>query len=595
MSFNKYFQDELTALRELGKEFAHKNPRLAPFLDVEAQDPDVERLLEGFAFLTGRLRQKLDDELPELSHSVMNLLWPNFLKPVPAMSVVEFQPTLGLNEKKKLDRGIYIDSKKVDGTICRFRTCYDVDIYPLTIKHVQYEATTKGSQLSIDFKTQANLPLVFLNLDKIRLFLTGEMHVSQSLLLWMHRYLTHIDIVVTQLKGDDVIIGRLPSKNVSQVGFKEEEKILPYSENTFPGYRYILEYFSIPEKYQFIDITGLKMIYTPENIECFLNTATNIKLVFHYNRALESHIKPSKDNIKLYCTPVVNIFEHEAKPIWLDHKKTEYRIIPESADASHYEIYQILKVEGRGRVERSLREYKRFESFEHARNIDADKAHIYYKEQLRSSVYARGLDSYLSFVSHQEQHKLPDVETVSIALLATNRDLPLQLNVGDINVNTSSTPEFVTFSNITQVTPAFSPPLDQGVHWRLISNMSLNYTSLVNPDALRIILSTYDLRSYYDRQHARASQQRLEGIEQLKSEGCDYLFNGRPIRGLKTTMYLRESKFASEGDMYIFASVLNEFLSLYCSINSFHWLNVYGIEQGEYYQWQPRLGQQPLL
>ncbi|MDU3889721.1 MAG: type VI secretion system baseplate subunit TssF, partial [Serratia liquefaciens] len=42
---------------------------------------DVERLLEGFAFLTGRLRQKLDDELPELSHSLMHLLWPNYMRP----------------------------------------------------------------------------------------------------------------------------------------------------------------------------------------------------------------------------------------------------------------------------------------------------------------------------------------------------------------------------------------------------------------------------------------------------------------------------------------------------------------------------------
>lgn len=92
VAFNKYFQDELAAVRELGKEFAEKNPRLAPFLSVREQDPDVERLLEGFAFLTGRLRQKLDDELPELSHSVMSLLWPNFLKPVPSMSIIQFKP-----------------------------------------------------------------------------------------------------------------------------------------------------------------------------------------------------------------------------------------------------------------------------------------------------------------------------------------------------------------------------------------------------------------------------------------------------------------------------------------------------------------------
>ena len=56
--FNKYYQDELTYLRELGKEFAAAYPAIAPLLAERGADPDVERLLEGVAFLTGRIRQK---------------------------------------------------------------------------------------------------------------------------------------------------------------------------------------------------------------------------------------------------------------------------------------------------------------------------------------------------------------------------------------------------------------------------------------------------------------------------------------------------------------------------------------------------------
>ena len=77
MTFNHYFQSELSALREQGRRFAEHHPALAPYLAGTSTDPDVERLLEGVAFLTGRLRQKLDDELPELTHSLMHLLWPN--------------------------------------------------------------------------------------------------------------------------------------------------------------------------------------------------------------------------------------------------------------------------------------------------------------------------------------------------------------------------------------------------------------------------------------------------------------------------------------------------------------------------------------
>ncbi|HEX9593485.1 MAG TPA: type VI secretion system baseplate subunit TssF, partial [bacterium] len=87
--FNKYYQDELAFLREMGEEFAAAHPQVAHMLAAHGTDPDVERLLEGFAFLTGRIRQKLDDELPEITHTLMGLLWPHYLRPIPAMSVVE--------------------------------------------------------------------------------------------------------------------------------------------------------------------------------------------------------------------------------------------------------------------------------------------------------------------------------------------------------------------------------------------------------------------------------------------------------------------------------------------------------------------------
>ena len=106
MSFNHYYQSELTALRQLGRRFAERSPALAPYLGQAGRDPDVERLLEGFAFLTGRLRQKLDDELPELSHSLMQLLWPNYMRPLPAFSILQFDPLgqPGPNERLSIDR-----------------------------------------------------------------------------------------------------------------------------------------------------------------------------------------------------------------------------------------------------------------------------------------------------------------------------------------------------------------------------------------------------------------------------------------------------------------------------------------------------------
>ena len=133
MAFNHYFLDELSSLRELWREFAERNPRLAPFLTEEGQDPDVERLLEGFAFISGRLRQKLDDELPEVTHSLMALMWPHFLRPLPAMSILAFDPLPTVSETQHIPQGVSVKSRSVDGTACQFRTCYDVDLKPLRV------------------------------------------------------------------------------------------------------------------------------------------------------------------------------------------------------------------------------------------------------------------------------------------------------------------------------------------------------------------------------------------------------------------------------------------------------------------------------
>ena len=121
--FAKYYQDELAWLREMGAELAAARPDMARYLGEPGADPDVERLLEGFAFLTGRIRQKLDDEFPELTHGFMDMFCPHYLRPIPSMAILQITPKPNQNVAGVVvPRGTPIDSKPVDGTRCRFRT-----------------------------------------------------------------------------------------------------------------------------------------------------------------------------------------------------------------------------------------------------------------------------------------------------------------------------------------------------------------------------------------------------------------------------------------------------------------------------------------
>jgi len=183
--FNKYYQDELQFLRELGEEFAHAHPAAAHHLSAASRDPEVERMLEGFAFLSARVRQKLDDEFPELTHSLVQLLWPHYLRPIPSMAIMEFIPVFqALRQSQTVARGCEVQSVEVEGTPCRFRTCYDVDLHPLSVEEVAHEVRPNGaSRLRIGFKLWNQAKPETLRLGRLRLFLHADPVTSYSLLL----------------------------------------------------------------------------------------------------------------------------------------------------------------------------------------------------------------------------------------------------------------------------------------------------------------------------------------------------------------------------------------------------------------------------
>lgn len=594
MAFNRYFLDELTAVRELGKEFAERNPRLAPFLAVEGQDPDVERLLEGFAFLTGRLRQKLDDELPELTHSLMALLWPQFLRPVPAMSVVGFNPLATLSDRQRIRRGIEINSRPVDGTACVFRTCYDVDILPLRITRVSRQQRPTGASVAIRLGLIGQSRWADLTLQQLRFFLHGEVHVAQLLYLWLFRYLDAVEIRALH-DGDELPVAQLDESAVLPVGFAPDQNLLPDSPHLLSGFRLIQEYYCLPEKFQFFDLQGLGCIRQRAQQNERIASAQEIELVFHFSRPFDKHVNVSADNFRLFCTPVVNLFRHDAIPVRADYKRTEYRVLPRGENPSHYEIFSIDRVQGWGHETRHNQLFQRFESFAHFDTVPVDNQLRYYRERQKPSVTGYGLDTYVTFINQYEQSVFPETETVSLDLTCTNRHLPTLLGVGDICVDTGTSPEFASFSNITAVTPTFAPPLDQGFHWRLISNMALNHLALTHIESLKAVLATYDYKRYCDRQQALISQHRLNAFDGIHSQAEERLYQGTPVRGRKTIIRLKESHFASEGDLFLFASVLNELFAMQCSLNSFHRLIVHGIEHGEIYAWKPRTGSQPLV
>lgn len=596
MSFNHYYQSELTALRQLGRRFAERSPALAPFLGQSGRDPDVERLLEGFAFLTGRLRQKLDDELPELTHSLMHLLWPNYMRPLPSFSILQFEPLAHVAPPLQVKRETPVDSRPVDDVRCKFRTCYATEISALDLNALNYSVMGEGAVLSLRLEMTGDGYFGELQLEHLRLHLSGERYISQMLYLCLLRNLQGVELVPLDARqqpfkmgiADKPLTFKLRPEQVQPVGFAEEEALIPYPLNTFRGYRYLQEYFAFQDKFLFVDVDGLGVLkQMPADIA---KQVRGLEMRFTLHKSDIQRLRPTLDNVKLYCTPIVNLFEHDALPIRLDGKQDEYLLLPAEYDLENCGVFAVETVTGWKPGGLGYQAYVPFESFEHDPSFDVPNASPHYSVRQRNSMLHQGLDTYLSFgIRHLEEH-----ETLSIELTCTNQNLPLKLQLGDICVATEGTPEFLKFKNITLATPSYAPPINRDFLWKLISNMSLNYLSLANVDALKVIIETYDLPRYYDQHAEKVSKRLLNGLKAVRHEPVDRLHRGLPIRGLRTELTIDPEGYIGEGDLFVFASVLNEFFALYASLNSYHELRVKSTK-GEVYKWTPRMGLQPLL
>ncbi len=582
MSSSKYFQDELTYLREAGSEFAKYHPKLTNFLAEGSYDPDVERLLEGFAFLTGRIREKIDDELPELTQSLMTLLWPHYMRSVPSMCITELTPhPNSVTEKTVIMKGAEMASEPIEGSQCLFRTCYDTALYPVKLTGVEQMNSRSSSRVDINITSEGGLELSRLNMDSLRFHLHGEAHITRMLFLWLFRYLDYVELNVGAGYKH-----RLSANDVVPVGLADDEAILPYGDNSFSGYRLLQEYFALPEKFMFFDLKGLAWLKgVPQQ--------TTLTISFVFNRALPSEVVLKDKHIRLHCTPAVNLFEIDADPIRLEHRRNEYKVRPQAQNQEHYEVYAIESVESWNKTERRRKKLIEFESFEH--QINQRDKQDFYKTKVGERVSGRGLERYISFHTHTSGVADLGSETVLLKLLCSNADIAERLSVGDITYTTYKSPTYATFTNITKPTQSVSPQVNGELHWQLIANMSLNYLSLVNIDVLKVLLSTYDFHSRIDRQAHRASLHRLDGIRSSSMAPIDRVFRGVVVRGTQFKLQVDSTYFVNEGDMYLLANVLNEFIRLYSSLNSFTELEVFDEHTGENYQWANLSGQQTVL
>jgi type VI secretion system protein ImpG len=581
--FSKYYQSELSYLRELGREFAEANPALAGLFAEQGGDPDVDRLLEGFAFLTARIRERMEDAVPEVIDALAQMIVPQYTRTLPACSVVEFTPQqTALRGRHRLPAGTEVGARPIEGTTCLFRTTVDLDLLPLTISEFNFDHSVEAHpEIRIGFRTGQAADALLRETPSLRIFLHGPLGLTTTTYLWLLRYLD--DVTYKSTGGYEQSLGK---HAVHPVGVSPEQPMLPWPELAPDGLRVIQEYFTLTQKLLFIDVKGLNTIPAEHATDTFV-------LKFRFTRPPKLPERIDKDNVRLHCVPIVNLFETSADPIARNTRQHEYLLRASGVNPLHMEVYDVRGVTGLLANRRGRRAYTPFYSFSHISKPKSEQA-FFLTRRARSPI-DDGLDTYLSVLTPADVRPDFDEETLSIDLLCSNRSLPAELRAGDVSVPTPRSPTIARFKNLTQVTRPVRPPVGGELHWRLVAHLSLNVRTLANSESLRSLLGLYNFHEEADQQLGKQNRLRVESIRRVDVRAARRLMDRIPVRGQHTTIEVEQAAFASEGDVFAFGSALDWLFATETPLNSFHELSMRLHPSGAEMKWPPRTGTQPVF
>jgi len=599
-----YYNRELSYIRRLAAEFAEAHPKIAGRLRLSQdaiEDPHVARLIEAFSYLTARIRRKLDDDFPELTEALLNVLYPHYLAPVPSMAIVQMNCAPDVAGSQAVPAQVDIDTEPVAGESCRFRTCYPTTLWPIAVE----SASLRGRPIVAPANPQAPGAVAVLRLtlrclapdmtftklapDSLRFFLRGQ--PQQVLALYELIFNNTVSVALADSAVDAAPIILRPDC-IRPVGFERSEGILPYPARSFVGYRLLTEYFTFPEKFQFFDVTKLAG-------KVLVGAGNKLDLFIYLNRTstdLERSL--TADAFALGCTPVINLFRQIAEPIHLTRSISEYRVVPDARRPGVTEVYSVDSVVGTT-ADGSETPFLPFYSVKHAAGARGQRT-FWHPARRAAGERDPATELFLSLVDLDFNPSAPADTVLSLETTCLNRDLPSRLPYGGGRPHLQFVEPLAGIAGVqclTAPTPTVRAPMRNRALWRLLSHLSLNHLSISHDDegaeALREILKLYD---YRDSSETRAAIDSLLDINSRRGMArAPSSEMGAFCRGLDIEIIFDEQRFASSG-LYLLAAVLERFLALYGSINSFTRLTVkLQGRPGVLRRWPPRAGDQELL
>lgn len=596
-----YYERELGLFRQYTREFSSRYPKAAGRLLIAGdtcEDPHVERLIQSVALLTARVAKRLDDAYPQFTHALLDTLYPHYLRPFPACSIVRIAddeaPGGGqLAQLAHVPRGTLLRSQPVQGVACKFTSVYDVTLAPLAISRLHFSAIIDAppglrlpdgasALLSIQFTSSSdNYHLDQAGFSSLRLFADGEPSVRAALL----------DALFLRGAGAYVALDEhspwlaVDGTPLAPAGYADDDALIPISARSHPALRLLTEYFAFPEKFHFIDIAWSRLAaLLPKQCRQFTLhlPLKGVRSDSHEARLLSG---VSRDNLLLGCTPVVNLFAKSGVPIRLTHTEPDYALLADATHAFAYDIHSIEAVtvvrkdEAGERLSTFLPLYASLQGSQAEHGLTQGQYWLARRDETVAAI-SPGHEMRLSLIDPQFSPGSAACATVSTQLLCSNRDLPTQLHYGlpGGDLLAEDVPDGIPARFLRKPTPSMRFQAD--THWRLIAHLSLNYASLTQSGLgeFQKMLSLYDLP------RSPTTQRLIQGIVTLEHGSTRAWMPTVPfptlMPGIAIRLGIDEQAFVGSS-IYIFAQVLQRYFALNSQLNCFSQLTLLSQRSGE--------------
>lgn len=611
------YNEELLHLRTEAAEFAREFPDRAARLAIDehrVEDPYVERLLEGVAYLAARVRLKLDTQYPVFTQQLVDVLFPGWLAPTPSACVLRLNPDMAdgqLATGVVIPRGSCIvgSLRGNADTRCEFETARDLQLLPLQVISAQYvaarpEAAPAGQQsrapamssLRLELELLGDASFQSLPLDKLPLFVTASDAYGAQLMELLGGRCVAVGVSATAQSRQ--AHAWLPGAAVQHIGFDESEALLQVPVRGHAGFRVLKEYAALPDRFRFVEVTGLRQA---------LQGFKGRKLHLHFHFAgvferLENAVKPQ--TLSLFCVPAVNLRERQLDRIDLTPGQMEYHLVADRMRPRQHEVVHLVDVVGGGSgFERSFAPV--FEAVNSGRlsstsfyTLRRERRMLTQSETIGRAVTYPGSEIYLSLAEQGAPPYGSDLRYLSVRALCSNRDLPLYLRAqfSEARYQTVDTVPVKSVECLAGPSLPLSSPADGFDPWLALSHLFVNYLSLFDSggprgaDVLRAMLSLYAPMPghFLFRQADGLVSVAAEQITRRVPGGGPLAFG----RGVAIRLSMNDRAFDG-GSPFVLASVLEHYLAAHVSINSFVETTLEMSDRAEQLTWPTRFGRRP--